>query len=65
MVVHSNGLDEIRLDAPTHVVELKQGDITEYDISPESLVLHLKTPRKMRASLRIQRKPVLLWSNSP
>lgn len=35
MIVHSEGLDEIRLDAPTHVVELKNGEITEYDISPE------------------------------
>ena len=34
MVVHSQGLDEIRLDAPTHVVELKHDDIFEYDISP-------------------------------
>lgn len=34
MVVHSQGLDEIRLDAPTHIVELKHGDIAEYDISP-------------------------------
>lgn len=35
MIVHSDGLDEIRLDAPTHVVELHDGEITEYDISPE------------------------------
>jgi anthranilate phosphoribosyltransferase len=35
MIVHSDGLDEIRLDAPTHVVELKDGEITEYDISPD------------------------------
>jgi len=35
MIVHSDGLDEIRLDAPTHVVELRNGDITEYDVSPE------------------------------
>jgi anthranilate phosphoribosyltransferase len=34
MIVHSEGLDEIRLDAPTHVVALKDGNITEYDIAP-------------------------------
>ncbi len=34
MILHSNGLDEIRLDAPTHVVELRYGEITEYQISP-------------------------------
>lgn len=37
MVVHSQGLDEIRLDAPTHVVELKDGKILQYDITPEEL----------------------------
>ena len=34
MIVHSDGLDEIRLDKPTHVVELKAGTITEYQIEP-------------------------------
>ena len=43
MVVHSDGLDEIRLDAPTHVVELKNGAITEYDISPGDLGLEPRT----------------------
>lgn len=36
MVVHSDdGLDEISLAAPTHVAELKNGQITEYSIKPE------------------------------
>ncbi|MCP4880243.1 MAG: anthranilate phosphoribosyltransferase [Gammaproteobacteria bacterium] len=35
MVVHSeDGLDEISIAAPTHVVELKEGNITEYTIDP-------------------------------
>jgi anthranilate phosphoribosyltransferase len=35
MVVHSeDGLDEISIAAPTHVVELKHGEITEYTIDP-------------------------------
>jgi anthranilate phosphoribosyltransferase len=34
MVVHSAGLDEIRLDQPTQVVELKQNKITQYSIDP-------------------------------
>ncbi|RBP33272.1 anthranilate phosphoribosyltransferase [Marinobacter pelagius] len=38
MVVHSkDGLDEISLATITHVAELKDGDITEYDITPEDL----------------------------
>lgn len=34
LIVHSNGLDEIRLSAPTCVVELKGDTIDEYEISP-------------------------------
>ena len=38
MVVHSkDGLDEISLASATHVAELKDGEITEYDITPEDL----------------------------
>lgn len=36
MVVHSaDGLDELSLAAPSHVVELKAGEIREYDLQPE------------------------------
>lgn len=34
LVVHSDGLDELSLAAPSHVVELNEGDITEYDVAP-------------------------------
>jgi anthranilate phosphoribosyltransferase len=34
LVVHSGGLDEIALDAPTRVVELKSGEISDYQIEP-------------------------------
>jgi len=34
MIVHSAGLDEIRLDEPTRVVELRDGAIEEYTIAP-------------------------------
>lgn len=38
MVVHSkDGLDEISLASATHVAELKDGEILEYDITPEEL----------------------------
>ncbi|MWJ27743.1 anthranilate phosphoribosyltransferase [Halomonas sp. ZH2S] len=38
MVVHSeDGLDEISLATPTQVAELKDGAITQYTITPESL----------------------------
>jgi len=36
MVVHSeDGLDEISINGATHVAELKDGEIREYDIAPE------------------------------
>ena len=35
MIVHSGGLDEIRLDQNTHVVELRAGDISEYELDPK------------------------------
>jgi anthranilate phosphoribosyltransferase len=38
MVVHGdNGVDEIALDGPTQVTELRNGELTEYEITPESL----------------------------
>lgn len=36
LVVHADdGLDEISIAGPTHVAELKDGEITEYNIKPE------------------------------
>ena len=35
MIVHSDGLDEIRLDADTQVVELKDGTINTYTLRPK------------------------------
>ncbi|MEL0169707.1 MAG: anthranilate phosphoribosyltransferase [Pseudomonadaceae bacterium] len=38
LVVHSrDGLDELSLAATSHIAELKDGEIREYDISPEEL----------------------------
>jgi len=38
LVVHSeDGLDEISLAAPTFVAELKDGEISEYSISPKDV----------------------------
>lgn len=36
LVVHAqDGMDEVSLGAPTHVAELKNGEVTEYRIQPE------------------------------
>ena len=37
VVCSKDGLDEISLATSTHVAELKDGEITEYDITPEEL----------------------------
>ncbi len=37
VVCAKDGLDEISLASATHVAELKDGEITEYDITPEEL----------------------------
>ena len=44
LVVHSrDGLDEISLAAPTHVAELKDGEVIEFEISPEQLGINSRT----------------------
>tara|TARA_B100000519_G_scaffold202552_1_gene221293 strand:- start:3908 stop:4936 length:1029 start_codon:yes stop_codon:yes gene_type:complete len=37
VVCSKDGLDEISLASATHVAELKNGEVTEYDITPEDL----------------------------
>ena len=38
LVVHSkDGLDELSLAATSHIAELKDGEVREYDVSPEEL----------------------------
>ncbi len=44
LVVHADdGLDEISLAAPTHVAELKDGEVVEYRITPEELGIESKS----------------------
>lgn len=44
MVVHSrDGLDEISLASSTHVAELKNGEITEWEIIPEQIDIESQT----------------------
>ena len=51
MVVHSeDGLDEISLAAPTLVAELKDGEITQYTITPESLGIERQSLATLKAS---------------
>ncbi len=44
MVVHSkDGLDEISLASSTYVAELKDGEITEWELTPESVGIESQT----------------------
>ena len=44
MVVHSrDGLDEISIASSTHVAELKNGEVTEWEIIPESVDIESQT----------------------
>ena len=49
MIVHSEGLDEIRLNAPTKVVELKAGQIEEYEIAPTDFDLPMRSAADMES----------------
>ncbi len=49
LVVHADGLDEISLVAPTHIVELRKGAITEYDIEPAQFGIESSSHDGLRA----------------
>ncbi len=50
LVVHgADGLDEISIAGPTHVVELRNGKLTEYDITPEDFGLARSAAEGLRA----------------
>ena len=47
MVVHGgDGIDEIALSGPTQVAELRDGELTEYEITPESLGVASRRPSR-------------------
>ena len=47
MVVHSDGLDEIRLDQPTQVVELKKNQITQYSVDPRDFGINIAEAKEL------------------
>lgn len=51
LVVHSeDGLDEISLAAPTRVAELKEGEVTEYTITPEEFGIERQSLATLKAA---------------
>jgi anthranilate phosphoribosyltransferase len=49
LVVHSNGLDEVALNGPSYVVELKAGVITDYEIEPGDFDIEPTSHDELRA----------------
>jgi anthranilate phosphoribosyltransferase len=49
LIVHSNGLDEIALDSPSYVVELKNGTITDYEIEPSDFGIEPRSTADLTA----------------
>ena len=47
MVVHSDGLDEIRLDQPTQVIELKKNQITQYSVDPRDFGINMAEAKEL------------------
>ena len=48
LVLHSDdGLDEISIAAPTHVAEVRDGDVTEWSIDPRKLGLERADPAEL------------------
>lgn len=49
LVVHSHGLDEIALDNPSLIVELKNGNIDHYEIAPVDFDIKQRSTESLRA----------------
>ena len=60
VVYGKDGMDEISLGAGTLVGELKNGDITEYEIHPEDFDLPMASNRALRVETAEQSKAMLL-----
>jgi len=60
VVYGKDGLDEISLGAATVVGELKDGEITEYEIHPEDFGFTMASSRALRVETPEQSKAMLL-----
>jgi anthranilate phosphoribosyltransferase len=61
LVVHgSDGLDEITIGGPSHVAELKNGEVTEYTVTPEAFGLKSAPLDDIRVANADEAKAMLL-----
>ena len=60
VVYGKDGMDEVSLGAATMVGELKDGQVTEYEIHPEDFGLHMKSNRGLKVTDAQQSKQMVL-----
>ena len=60
VVYGKDGMDEVSLGAATMVGELKDGQVTEYEIHPEDFGLHMKSNRGLKVTDAQQSKEMVL-----
>jgi len=60
VVYGKDGMDEVSLGAATMVGELKDGEVTEYEIHPEDFGLHMKSNRGLKVTDAQQSKEMVL-----
>ena len=60
VVYGKDGMDEVSLGAATMVGELKDGEVTEYEIHPEDFGMHMKSNRGLKVSGANESKEMVL-----
>ena len=61
MVVYGkDGMDEVSLGAATMIGELRDGEVTEYEIHPEDFGLHMKSNRGLKVADALESKGMVL-----
>ena len=60
VVYGKDGMDEVSLGAATMVGELKDGEVTEYEIHPEDFGLHMKSNRGLKVTGAAESKEMIV-----
>jgi anthranilate phosphoribosyltransferase len=60
VVYGKDGMDEVSLGAATMVGELRDGEVTEYEIHPEDFGLHMKSNRGLKVTDAAESKEMVL-----
>ena len=60
VVYGKDGMDEVSLGAATMVGELRNGEVSEYEIHPEDFGLHMKSNRGLKVADALESKEMVL-----